>query len=94
MTGRRITVVSDNELDGIEDRTAPDAPVGPALGPAFWARAAAVEPRRKSAISLRIDDDVLAWFKRQGPGYQTRINAVLRSFMEARRHGRNQRDGR
>jgi uncharacterized protein (DUF4415 family) len=36
----------------------------------------------KTAISLRLDDDVLAWFKAQGPGYQTRINAVLRAFME------------
>jgi len=32
---------------------------------------------------LRIDPDVLAWFKAQGPGYQTRINAVLRAFRDA-----------
>jgi uncharacterized protein (DUF4415 family) len=38
---------------------------------------------RKSAISLRVDPEVLDWFKAQGPGYQTRINAVLRAFMEA-----------
>ena len=37
----------------------------------------------KEAISLRIDPDVLAWFKAQGPGYQTRINAVLRAFRDA-----------
>ena len=36
----------------------------------------------KTAISLRLDADVLAWFKAGGPGYQTRINAVLRAFME------------
>ncbi len=40
---------------------------------------------RKAAISLRVDPEVLAWFKGQGPGYQTRINAVLRAYMEASR---------
>ena len=37
----------------------------------------------KAAVSLRVDQDVLAWFKAQGPGYQTRINSVLRAFRDA-----------
>jgi uncharacterized protein (DUF4415 family) len=37
----------------------------------------------KASISLRVDQDVLEWFKKQGPGYQTRINAVLRAFRDA-----------
>lgn len=37
----------------------------------------------KASIALRIDADVLEWFKSQGRGYQTRINAVLRAFKEA-----------
>jgi uncharacterized protein (DUF4415 family) len=37
----------------------------------------------KSLVSLRVDQDVLAWFKAQGPGYQTRINSVLRAFRDA-----------
>ena len=37
----------------------------------------------KSAISLRVDQDVLEWFKAQGAGYQTRINTVLRAFRDA-----------
>ena len=37
----------------------------------------------KTSISLRVDADVLQWFKAQGPGYQTRINAVLRAFKDA-----------
>jgi uncharacterized protein (DUF4415 family) len=36
----------------------------------------------KASISLRVDRDVLEWFKAQGPGYQTRINAVLRAFRD------------
>jgi uncharacterized protein (DUF4415 family) len=40
-----------------------------------------VPPKR--SVSLRVDSDVLAWFKAQGPGYQTRMNAVLRAFKDA-----------
>ena len=36
----------------------------------------------KASISLRLDVDVLEWFKAQGPGYQTRINAILRAYKE------------
>lgn len=38
---------------------------------------------RKAAISLRVDPEVLDWFKAQGPGYQTRMNAVLRAYKDA-----------
>lgn len=41
-------------------------------------------PETKPLISIRIDPDVLAWFRSQGSGYQTRMNAVLRMYMEAR----------
>ncbi len=37
----------------------------------------------KASISLRVDTDVLEWFKAQGPGYQTRINLVLRAYRDA-----------
>ena len=50
---------------------------------AWWARAKLVQPEAKRAISLRLDADVLEWFRRQGVGYQTRINAVLRSYVAA-----------
>ena len=41
------------------------------------------ERRRKAQVTLRIDDDVLEWFKSQGRGYQTQINSLLRAYMEA-----------
>lgn len=41
-------------------------------------------PPGKDAVKLRIDRDVLAWFRGSGKGYQTRINTVLRAFMKAR----------
>lgn len=49
------------------------------------ARKGLPQPGRKAAISLRVDPEVLDWFKTQGPGYQTRINGVLRAYMEASR---------
>ncbi len=42
-------------------------------------------PQAKQAISLRIDQDVLDWFRGGGAGYQTRMNAVLRAFVESQR---------
>lgn len=47
------------------------------------ARKGLPQPARKAAISLRVDPEVLDWFRTQGPGYQTRMNTVLRAYMEA-----------
>ena len=49
----------------------------------FFAEAVLVHPAPKQPISLRVDQDVLRWFKAQGPRYQSRINAVLRAYMSA-----------
>ncbi len=43
-------------------------------------------PEKKAPLSLRLDPRVIEWFKGQGPGYQTRINAVLQSYVEAHSH--------
>ncbi|MEP2947276.1 MAG: BrnA antitoxin family protein [Lentilitoribacter sp.] len=51
----------------------------------FWDDAEIVEPKAKTAISLRVDADVLDYFKSQGKGHLTRMNAVLRSYVEAQR---------
>ena len=50
---------------------------------AFWKGARLVRRETKSQVTLRLDRNVLDWFRRQGRGYQTRINAVLRTFVEA-----------
>lgn len=47
-----------------------------------WSEGVVVIPPKKTAISIRVDDDVLDYFKKQGAGYQRRINAVLRSYMD------------
>lgn len=49
-----------------------------------WSKARLVEPQKKVMISVRLDQDVLDFLKAQGRGYQTRINAILRSYMEAK----------
>jgi uncharacterized protein (DUF4415 family) len=51
-------------------------------------------PSPKRGVYLRLDADVLDWFKAHGPGYQTRINAVLRAFVQARRNAEGARSKR
>lgn len=55
---------------------------------ADWIEKAAVPrpARDKERITVRLDADMLEWFRRQGRGYQTRINAVLRAYYEANGH--------
>ena len=48
----------------------------------FWKDAKVVLPRRKEVVTMRLDADLLEWFRRQR-GYQTRINAILRAYMKA-----------
>src|SRR6266851_1380374 len=48
----------------------------------FWKRARVVIPTAKQTITIRLDADLLAWLRKQ-KGYQTRINAVLRTYMDA-----------
>ena len=48
-----------------------------------WVNLNVAWPQPKQAISLRIDQDILACFRDRGPGYQTRMNAVLRAFVDA-----------
>jgi uncharacterized protein (DUF4415 family) len=54
---------------------------------AFWKKAKLVMPQPKETITIRLDPDVLEWFRKQGKGYQTRINAILRSYMRAHEEG-------
>lgn len=54
----------------------------------WFARARIVMPEPKKLVTLRLDADVLDWFRHRGRGYQTRINAVLRGFVAARRRAR------
>ncbi len=54
----------------------------PKIPPGFWDRNRPTEAENKALISLRLDRDVLDFFKKGGKRYQTRINAVLRAFVE------------
>jgi uncharacterized protein (DUF4415 family) len=58
----------------------------PELGPDFFARAI-LWPGPKKQITLRLDPDVLTFFRKQGKGYQSTINAVLRKYVEIRKSG-------
>ena len=69
-----------------EDQTRADAPEAESLGEDFWKQARVVIPGGKTSVHLRLDTDVVDWFKMHGKGHLTRMNAVLRAYVEAHRH--------
>lgn len=72
----RFEAMDEEEIE----RTSPPELAG--LTAEFWRGATVVVPGGKEAISLRLDQDVLAWYRSGGARYQTRMNAVLRSYMD------------
>ena len=77
----RVDAMSDEELDAAIASDADD----PGNDPTFWERARVVHPVPKARVTMRLDRDVLDFFKASGRGYQTRMQAVLRSYVEARK---------
>jgi uncharacterized protein (DUF4415 family) len=71
---KRLETMSDSEIDTSDI---------PELGEDFFARAELREPP-KQPVTLRLDTDVLEWFRECGKGYQTRINRLLRMYMQAK----------
>ena len=79
--------LSPEELAALPDTEVDTSDISP-LDQAFWNNARVVMPGQgKRQLTLRLDGDVLDWFKAQGKGYQTRMNAVLRSYYEVHREG-------
>jgi len=77
---KKIDSMSEEELR----QNAVSDPDNPPIDKDFLARAKQVQPpRAKQQITLRIDSDILDWFKEQGKGYQTMMNAVLRAYKES-----------
>ena len=72
----RIDTTKDSEIDYSEI---------PELGKEFFRQAVLRMPEPKTSVTIRLDRDVLSWYKRQGRGYQTRINALLRAYMETQK---------
>ena len=69
-----------------EDQSSPDAPEAESLGAEFWSSARVVMLAGKTSVHLRLDSDVVDWFKANGKGHLTRMNAVLRAYVEAQKH--------
>ena len=90
MRKSNITRVS---LDDIKEMKArgeihhnPDAPEGESLGADFWAKARIVEPKAPQPVLLKLDPDVFDFFKSQGKGHLTRMQDVLKAYVNAHRH--------
>ncbi|WP_409518560.1 BrnA antitoxin family protein [Methylobacterium sp. PvR107] len=75
----RIAALSDAEMADAVARDPDAAPLD-----IDWSRAEVTVTPRKVPVSIRLDADVLGYFKHQGAGYQSPINAVLRSYVRAR----------
>ena len=73
-------------IDQLKDEDI-DTSDSPTPTPEMWAKGRVRDPRPKEQIALRVDVDLLEWFKAQGPGYQTRMNAVLRMYMTVQNAG-------
>ncbi|NKB70776.1 MAG: 3-oxoacyl-ACP synthase [Candidatus Latescibacteria bacterium] len=79
------------ELNAEELAALPDSQIDtsdiPELDAHFWVSAQVVMPqeRRKTQVTAKFDREMVDWFKRQGRGYQARMNAVLRAYYEAHR---------
>lgn len=67
------------------DKTRADAPLAETLGEDFWDSARVVLPPGKTSVHLRLDSDVVEWFRSRGKGHLTRMNAVLRAYVEAQK---------
>ena len=72
---KEIEVIKDEDIDCSDI---------PELGEDFWANAELRLPKSKKGVYLRIDQDILDRLKAEGPGYQTRINAILRAYLDAK----------
>ncbi len=84
--GRKLTAVEDVALDALSGNP---GPIGHAAGAGNWDRAVRGGFYRpvKRPVTMRLDADVLEWFRSRHPdGYQTRINAVLREYIARHRH--------
>ncbi|MGS7251859.1 BrnA antitoxin family protein [Pseudomonas sp. LAM2023] len=75
-----------SRVAGQDDRAIDTSDI-PELDENFF-REAELRVPAKQAVTIRLDSDVLAWFKGQGSGYQTRINQLLRQYMQAQQRQR------
>lgn len=73
-----------NQTDAeIEKAVNSDPDAAPILNDEWFRKAKVVPPQKKVPVSIQLDQDVVDWLEAQGGPYQTRINAVLRAYMEA-----------
>jgi uncharacterized protein (DUF4415 family) len=88
--GKKKSQTDWERLDALKDEDIEYSDI-PELDEEFWANAKVVMPPGKKQLTLRIDEDVLAWMKEQGKGYQSRINAILRAYYETHRNEHSDR---
>ena len=83
-TMKKISKTNLDLLDSLTDEEIDTSDIAP-LDQSFFANAKLRLPETKTTITIRIDPDVLLWFKGQGKGYQSKMNAVLRLYAETQK---------
>jgi uncharacterized protein (DUF4415 family) len=79
---KRLRAMTEAEIEA----NAASDPDNPPWTAEMLAKAQRIDPRRQ-AVSIRLDRDVVEFLKSEGPGYQSRINAILRTYVDARKAG-------
>lgn len=69
---KKLHIVHDNDIDYTDI---------PATTADFWADAESYMPSQKTHVSMRLDNEIIQFFKQKGQGYQSRINAVLKAYV-------------
>ena len=71
---KRLDLMTDDKID-YSDNSATDEN--------FWGKVKIVQPQLKAKVTMRLDQSIVDWFKKEGRGYQTRINTILKSYIQA-----------
>ena len=90
MSGHNIRRASLEDIEKMNERGElhynPDAASGESLGPDFWASAQLLEPKGVQPVLLKLDRDVFDFFKNQGKGHLTKMQNVLRAYVNAHKN--------
>ena len=85
---RKKTITSGSKTDWARLRRMKDSEIYttdiPELSEDFFRNARLWTPKAKKMVSIRLDEEILIWLKQQGPGYQTKINEILKIWMKSK----------
>lgn len=79
---KKLSKTNINDLKKVQDKNIDYSDI-PVTSKAFWEDSQILYGTTKKPVSIRLDEDVINWFKSFGKGYQTKINEVLKTYMQS-----------